>query len=93
MALHIACTSLFSPFPASIDLVGYKIPLLWMVSSVYSLCLKIPIVCRSSKKADHRNVARALGLERLLCFPSLAKEMKKRKRITDSYNKSSRADT
>lgn len=56
MALHIVCKSLFSLFLASIDLVGYKIPLLWMVSSVYSLCLKIPIVWRSSKKADHRNV-------------------------------------
>lgn len=39
------------------------------------------------QKADHRNIARALGLERLLYFPSLAKEMKKR--ITNSYNKSS----
>ena len=51
MPLHIAYKSLFSSFPASIDLVGYKIPLLWMVSSVYSSCLKIPIVCRSSKKS------------------------------------------
>jgi len=39
--------------------------------------------CRLSfkQKADHRNVARALGLERLLYFPSLAKEMKKKIQI------------
>lgn len=50
MALHIACKSLFSLFPFGIGLVGYKIPLLEIVSSVYLSCLKIPIVWRSSKK-------------------------------------------
>lgn len=50
MTLHIACKSLFSLFLASIDLVGYKIPLLHMVSSVYLAYLKIPIICHSSKK-------------------------------------------
>lgn len=91
MTLHIACKSLFSLFLASIDLVGYKIPLLEMVSWVYSSCLKIPIVWRLDKKADYRNTARVLGLERLLCFPSLVEG--KKKKITNSYNKSSGADT
>ena len=84
MALHIACTSLFSPFPFGIGLVGYKIPLLEVVSSVYLSCLNMPeYACRLSfkQKADHRNVARALGLERLLYFPSLAKEIKKKIQI------------
>ena len=93
MALHIACTSLFSPFPFGIGLVE-KIPLLEMISSVYLSCLNMPeYACRLSfkQKADHRNAARALGLERLLCSPSLAKEIKKR--ITNSHNKSSGADT
>ena len=50
MTLHIACKSLFSLFLASIDLVGYKIPLLEMVSSVYLSCLNMSVVCHSSKK-------------------------------------------
>ncbi len=50
MTLYIAYKSLFSPFPASIALVGYKIPLLWIVSSVYSSCLNVSVVCHSRKK-------------------------------------------
>lgn len=50
MVLHIACKSLFSLFPFGIGLVGYKIPLLETVSSVYLSCLNMPVVCHSSKK-------------------------------------------
>lgn len=50
MALHISYKSLFSLFPASIALVGYKIPLLWMVSWVYLSCLNVSVVCHSRKK-------------------------------------------
>ena len=50
MALHIACTSLFSPFPFGFDLGRIKILLLEMISSVYLSCLNIPVVCHSSKR-------------------------------------------
>lgn len=50
MALHTACTSLFSPSPFGFDLGRIKILLLEMVSSVYLSCLNMSVVCHSSKK-------------------------------------------
>lgn len=44
MALHIACTSLFSPFPFGFDLGRIKILLLEMISSVYLSCLNMPVI-------------------------------------------------